>query len=207
MSFTNPADNSSLSSSVMRTQLDIAMPTGVVADYFGSTAPTGWLLCTGGTIGSGSSGGTLRANADTEDLYTLLWNSIANAELAIQDSSGTPTSRGVSAAADFAANKRLPVPDLRGRIGVGKDNMGGSSANVITDTEADTLADTGGEEDHTLTASEMPSHTHTVTIYPGTGGAAVPMQTSQGGSSNTATTSSAGSGSAHNNVQPLYDSK
>lgn len=54
------------------------------------------------------------------------------------------------------------LPDLRGRVPMGLDNMGGSSANRVTDASADSLGGAVGSEDHTLTASEMPSHTHSI---------------------------------------------
>jgi len=48
--------------------------------------------------------------------------------------------------------------DLRGRVSAGKDDMGGSSANRLTDQngglDGDTLGDTGGSETHTITAAE-----------------------------------------------------
>ena len=50
------------------------------------------------------------------------------------------------------------LPDFRGRILAGADNMGGSSAGRLTGY---TLAVTGGEQTHTLITSEMPSHNHT----------------------------------------------
>lgn len=43
------------------------------------------------------------------------------------------------------------LPDLQGKIPVGKDE---------NDTDFDTLGDTGGEKEHTLTIDEIPSHTH-----------------------------------------------
>ncbi|MGN7977446.1 DUF859 family phage minor structural protein [Microbacterium sp. 22195] len=43
------------------------------------------------------------------------------------------------------------VPDLRGRIPVGRDS---------TQTEFDALGETGGEKTHKLTPSEMPTHNH-----------------------------------------------
>lgn len=53
------------------------------------------------------------------------------------------------------------VPDLRGRVIMGLDNMGASSANVVVDASADTVGGTLGTETHTLTEAELPSHTHT----------------------------------------------
>ena len=56
------------------------------------------------------------------------------------------------------------LPDLRGRVVAGKDDMGGSSANRLTDQSGglngDTLGDTGGSETHTLTTAQLASHTH-----------------------------------------------
>lgn len=121
--------------------------TGMRIGYCGTSAPTGWVMADGKTIGSATSGATERANADTMALYSLLWDSYTNTELPIQDNTGTPTTRGASAAADFAADKRMPLPDYRGRVAAGKDNMGGTSANRLTSAiDGDILGDTGGAE-------------------------------------------------------------
>jgi microcystin-dependent protein len=53
------------------------------------------------------------------------------------------------------------VPDLRGRIPAGKDDMGGSSAFRITNAVAgfagDTLGGAGGSQSHTLSLAELPT--------------------------------------------------
>lgn len=95
--------------------------TGDIKPRLALAAPAGWVISDGGTIGSAASGATNRANADTSALFTLLWNGTLNAVLPIQDAAGAASVRGASAAADYAANKRLPLPDLRGVVIRGLD--------------------------------------------------------------------------------------
>lgn len=93
------------------------------------------------------------------------------------------------------------IPDLRGRFPLGKDNMGGSSANRVTDTDADTIGGADGEETHTLSVDEMPSHRHTYSkgVYAaeadGLGGALKSLTSDNSGY--------AGGGEAHNNMSPF----
>lgn len=100
---------------------DKLFATGDIKPRLALAAPAGWVISDGGTIGSAGSGATNRANADTSALFTLLWNGTLNAVLPIQDAAGGASVRGGSAAADFAANKRLPLPDLRGVVLRGLD--------------------------------------------------------------------------------------
>lgn len=182
-----------------------AEATGVVKAYLGTTAPSGYVMLSGRTIGSAYSGATERANADTLDLYTLLWDSMANTEAAVSGG------RGASAAADFAANKTLALPDGRGRGLVGKDDMGGTAANRITNAGAGivgtTLGASGGSQTVTLTAAEsgLPAHTHTIPpateadtgfagLAFGAPASPVPISTNSTGGSTAS--------SAHNNTQP-----
>lgn len=128
----------------------------------------GWLWQNGTTIGNAASGATQRANADTSALFSLYWDSFPNAILPIQDSTGAPSTRGVSAAADFAANKRMPLPDKCGRAGFGADNMGGITAkgritDALSGISGVTLGATGGVQSVQLTSNQNGAHVHTGT--------------------------------------------
>ena len=57
------------------------------------------------------------------------------------------------------------VPDLRGRIPMGLDNLGGTPANRVTDANADSLGGAVGSQDHTLTEAELPSHDHSLASH------------------------------------------
>jgi hypothetical protein len=110
--------------------------------WVAANLPTGWLLANGSTIGNVSSGGTARADNDTFDLFELLWDNTTNSELTIQTSGGAGSTRGASALADFRANKRLPLPDMRGKHPLGLAAAGTGS----------TLGGTGGTIDLTAAA-------------------------------------------------------
>jgi len=99
------------------------------------------------------------------------------------------------------------LPDMRGRVAAGADNMGGSAAGRLTSTtmspDGNTLGATGGTQTHTLITAEMPSHTHALSdSYPGvnTGGSWQNQGGGYGGS--IASIGSTGGGGAHLNVQP-----
>src|SRR3546814_14443861 len=70
------------------------------------------------------------------------------------------------------------LPDLRGRVGAGKDDMGGTAAGRLSDiVDGETLGASGGAEMHTLTTAQMPAHTHTGT----TGSAGAHVHAAKGG--------------------------
>lgn len=95
------------------------------------------------------------------------------------------------------------LPDCRGRVVAGKDDMGGIAASrLTTPVNGATLGAAGGLESHVLATNELALHTHSVagsiqftggTIYSTTGA-------SQGTTG--ASTGGAGGGAGHNNVQP-----
>lgn len=110
---------------------------------------------------------------------------------------GTPSSVNV-----------FKLPDLRGRTVMAKDNMGGTSANVVVNSQADALGGTLGTEAHVLTSGEIPSHQHTYNdAYGASGGAGALQGAAATDSNNTlgsipSVTGSTGGGGGHNNVQP-----
>lgn len=115
------------------------------------------------------------------------------------------------------------VPDLRGRVVAGQDDMGGVSANRLTGqsggVNGDTLGGTGGDEVHTLTEAQMPLHGHPARISTtvegtfqstGSGGFPLTVNSDSNYAAFTGTPSATpgqqiggtGGGDAHNNVQP-----
>lgn len=94
-------------------------PTGSIAMFAGTAAPTGHLLCDGSAV--------------SRSTYAALFTVIGTV-YGVGDNSTT-----------------FNLPNLKGRVSVGRDS---------TQTEFDTLGETGGSKTHTLSAAEMPSHSH-----------------------------------------------
>ena len=126
-----------------------------------------------------------------------------------------------------SSGSNFNVPDLRGRVIAGQDDMGGSSANRLTSPiNGDTLGAAGGSQSHTLTEAQMPAHSHKLfNSTARSGSPSVPtsstsvtyrnqhpysaggeifsyLMSSQTGSATIGVSSSVGSGSSHPNVQP-----
>ncbi len=170
--------------------VSLIMPTGSILDFAGTIAPSGWLFCYGQAL-----------NGTTNVAYANLYAVIGN-------------TYGGTSINDFV------VPDLRGRAVAGKDDMGGSSANRLTNlsggVNGDVLGGTGGAETHTLITAELALHTHSVdntmsfTITDGASNldpAAIRTGANSGRYDTNpqnmgATSGSSGSDTAHNNVQP-----
>lgn len=136
--------------------------TGDFKAVYGTGVLSGWVRCNGRTIGSATSGANERANADAQSLFQFLWGSDPN--LAVSGG------RGASANADWVANKTLALPDCRGRVLAGLDDMGASAAGRLTATYwgvtgscsgalGTTLGQACGGESQSLTTSQIPSLT------------------------------------------------
>jgi microcystin-dependent protein len=126
-----------------------AATTGDVKYTIKTVADAGWIMMDDGTIGNASSSASTRANADTEALFTLLWNNTTQTNCPVSGG------RGASAAADFAApaNKTIRLPQVRSRA------LGIAGAGAGLTSRA--LAQSVGSETHTQTVAEMPNHAHT----------------------------------------------
>jgi len=155
------------------------VPVGTIVDYAGTTEPSGWVFCYGQAV--------LRVGT-----YANLFSAI-----------GTTYGAG-------DGSTTFNLPDFRGRVSAGQDDMGGTSANRLTGLSGglngDTLGAVGGAESHTLTTTEMPSHSHNVVSNSGGANNQTTLgRTTTGpsaGPENLNTTTNAGGGGAHNNVQP-----
>lgn len=117
---------------------------------------SGWVRDNGRTIGSATSGAAERANADCLALFIFLWQTYSDAICPV------PTGRGASAAADWAANKQITLPDKRSYVPGGLDDMGNSAAgrfaNVPVVSGSVTAAGSVlGESTHALTTAEVPA--------------------------------------------------
>lgn len=120
---------------------NIQFSTGDVKLTMKTTPDTGWLMWNDGSVGSAASGATYAATV-YQALFELMWNNVPVAWTIVSGG------RGGSSAADWAANKRITMPQALGRamavagVGVG-----------LTSRQ---LGQALGTENHTLSAAEIP---------------------------------------------------
>ena len=80
----------------------------------------------------------------------------------------------------------------------------GTGTQTFTETfTTRAVGETGGEENHGLTATEIPAHTHDVVIGSGGNGGAAYSAGAQPAGTTTFTSTSVGGSSIHNNMQPF----
>ncbi len=150
-------------------------PVGSVQMYAGSSAPSGWISCDGTAI--------------SRTTYAALF-AIVGTTYGVGDGSTT-----------------FNLPDLQGRIPVGSGAGSGLTSR--------TLGATGGEETHALSVGEMPAHSHNLEVSTDAGSDPEPdgnyLAATSEDTYNASSTSSAylngmtsaGSGTAHNVMQPF----
>lgn len=191
-----------------------------------SESLAGYIPANGQNIGNAASGAVALAAANAVNLFSWLWTNFSNTQCPVSGG------RGVSAAADFAANKTITLLDWRGRGFMGTDGMGnGTSGRLagvpVTSGSLTTPGSIIGENLHTLILAELaahnhgindPTHSHGVTggIDGGTGGTFVAQAGGGGGvpagvggigiaaAATGISTQNAGSGTAHNTVSLSY---
>ncbi len=151
------------------------IPAGLVVPFASSAAPDGWLFCDGAAV-----------NRET---YAALFAAI-----------------GVIYGAGDGSTT-FNMPDLRGRVAAGRDDMGGIAANRLTSGSAaaldgSVLGAAGGNQQHQLTVTEMPSHTHGVHAVNGAQGGTGASEPINSTGTDIKTTTPIGGDQPHNNVQP-----
>lgn len=163
----------------------ILIPAGTIIQSAAKNAPSGWLDCDG----------RLLNKIAFSDLFDMIENQFGG----------------------LVSDLSFNIPDMRGRVGVG---MGWGP-----DLTTRAIAETGGAETHALTTGEMPVHSHGVsdpghahsqtTInddFNNTGsnppgfaadGAGERIWTNINSATTGISVNNAGSGNAHNNMQPF----
>ena len=123
----------------------MVMPYAGVVDNGSNPVPSGWLLCDG--------------SEQDASVYVALKNLLQTTYGPYSNGSGQE------------GTTHFRVPDLRGKVIAGLDNMGGGSADVINAitnefTNADNLGGVLGVEEYTLSAAQsgLPGHTVTSTL-------------------------------------------
>lgn len=156
----------------------IIIPVGSATLFFGASAPTGWLFCDGSAV--------------SRTTYSALFTAIG-------------TTYGVG-----NGSTTFNLPDLRGRLpmGAGTGNQsGGSGSGVITGGTALTarsIGEWGGAETVALVEANNGPHTHEFdTTSDGTGSGTIIGKFYDAPPATVQTTSSSGSGTPHDNIQPF----
>jgi len=111
-------------------------PVGMIVPFAGDIAPPGWFLCDG----------TILRQADAVALFNVIGYKFK--------SQSDLDDEGIQSTAFFA------LPDLRGRMPLGADNMGDLPADRVTNIAADTIGLSGGSEAKDIKIENLPEHEH-----------------------------------------------
>ena len=106
------------------------IPVGTIVPFGGQAVPSGWLLCDGSEV-------------KISDYLTLYNTILYQFKDQSQVSSGS-----------------FGLPDFRGRFALGADNMGGTSANRVSDVNADIVGLGSGVESRSIDVKNLPEHEH-----------------------------------------------
>jgi microcystin-dependent protein len=149
-----PSESTTISSGLLKQTrdafiADLGIPIGTILPYAGANAPYGFLFCDGSEI----------ERVKYSDLYDIIGTTY----------NGTAPLNGVNT---------FRLPDLRGRFALGRDNMdnggtvpvsaggfvdaGGGTANRVPDIKSQILGGDAGQSSITLSLSNLPDHSHTL---------------------------------------------
>tara|TARA_B110000503_G_scaffold143116_1_gene242652 strand:- start:3117 stop:5177 length:2061 start_codon:yes stop_codon:yes gene_type:complete len=109
------------------------VPAGSIMPFGGSDAPAGWLICDGSEV----------KRSDFTELYNVIRFNFRDPALL--------SDNGVN---------YFALPDMRGRFPLGLDNIGGPSANRVTNAAADAIGGNLGAETTTIGIDNLPEHEH-----------------------------------------------
>jgi microcystin-dependent protein len=133
--------------------MDLVVPVGTIRLAMGSAATGRWLYMDGRTLGSDASGAVL-AGDEYKRLYAHLWGALDDDNISLATSTGIPVNKGESADADWAAGRRISLPDPSSRFVM----VGGAGAGLSPRA----FGSVGGEEEASLSELQMPRHSHRV---------------------------------------------
>lgn len=189
---------------VSLSQFQNGMPLGAVVDFAGVTAPNTWMLCFGQAIEVSA----------YPDFVAACY--VGNALNATAGFGYRTTSQTDPSANRSTSGQYIVLPDYRGRVGAGRDDMGGADAQRLSffGSVAKLIGGTIGAASHVLTLGQLAkhnhggslsggSHTHSgLTISVGSAGPG-PGVVQSSGASGTPTLSGSMSGGDHTHTVPI----